>query len=974
MGIEKLWKRKKADKKTQDYWGTAYPYSEYGTSSYYSGYSAFADNESKVKERLNNIKEKTDDKKQRLIIQLMLKNIRSYRELKEGELDDAIGLLMKFKTLPGLVENVSLVGTLLTKGVPVPRIEEYIREIDELFREADLNDSLEVNKIAKEILSADPFAHVTPWIREVREDEEKLKEDLENRERVLENFTKIHERRKVSLEEMEKRVSRMAKIVVRGLYEPIIKSGDRPKSLPPYIYLPKTIDKFPTKVLNKYTYIMQGIHEAMHISPDGSIIVEKNRINWELIKNLKSQKKIISGIGIRDEEDEKFSEDIKRLFGVEGKEEYKTFYEVAKEFPERLLFQYLLNIVEDIRIDTLSMERFPGFRKYIKTMIEVYAKDRPALTYEDNLSNFLEGLLQYLYTGKVKGELHPKLREKLNLAAKMVEPVKEIGSDIADSINISMQIMELIFLWYGKEIVESKAGESEEGEFDESDLKRAAEKLKEVAKESMEKRLGELGERKKELEKEAEELSKELEEMKRRGDAEGAKDVEEKLSEIREELDRIGKEQEALEELKKEMDKMSKGRGSLDELKKKMEKRLGELGERKKELGKEDEEPSSEERESGRECDNPKESEMDSKKKGGYKVPRGLTNPISMPILVDSKEDKEKLLERLKKEAEKSKELKKRGLDKLSKEEREEYEYVHSEVTEGLKYRDPKGDLHYYEGTQFRHPVMEVEYPKTEGYVARGYNGIIQKIHKSFEELVERKIRESLDETRGRFNVKAYLNWKNEVRQNALAKPEFWQRRKDESNKASVLILIDLSGSTARNGAIEGERDMVYVLAKALRDLGELEYEIAGFASVHGRELTYYLKIKDFDSGIAKIPYLDIPENVGFCCVYENRDGAAIRHAIKKLKERNSKNKLLIVVSDGEPLHGGTSYEESEAVRDVREAVKQAEKELINVVSVIVQHEDSSEYKEMYGRNRIVNKDIKKLGVDIAKVIANWWR
>lgn len=87
-----------------------------------------------------------------------------------------------------------------------------------------------------------------------------------------------------------------------------------------------------------------------------------------------------------------------------------------------------------------------------------------------------------------------------------------------------------------------------------------------------------------------------------------------------------------------------------------------------------------------------------------------------------------------------------------------------------------------------------------------------------------------------------------------------------------------------------------------------------------------------------------------------NKDGYSIRVATAELMKRPEKDRILIILSDGLPsdYNGG----EAEGILDVKEAVKEARKKGIHVVSIIFgteqfREENIQSYKTMYDRNII---------------------
>ena len=58
----------------------------------------------------------------------------------------------------------------------------------------------------------------------------------------------------------------------------------------------------------------------------------------------------------------------------------------------------------------------------------------------------------------------------------------------------------------------------------------------------------------------------------------------------------------------------------------------------------------------------------------------------------------------------------------------------------------------------------------------------------------------------------------------------------------------------------------------------------------------------------------------------ENRDGLAIRAMTEKLYKRPESNKLLMVLSDGAPCHGGTEYVGTMALEDTCKEIREHRK------------------------------------------------
>ena len=84
----------------------------------------------------------------------------------------------------------------------------------------------------------------------------------------------------------------------------------------------------------------------------------------------------------------------------------------------------------------------------------------------------------------------------------------------------------------------------------------------------------------------------------------------------------------------------------------------------------------------------------------------------------------------------------------------------------------------------------------------------------------------------------------------------------------------------------------------------------------------------------------------------ENRDGAAIRHATKKLSEWPARVKLLVLLSDGKPLDCGCDhYSDFYAQEDTRVALTEARSVGIHPFCITVDPHGQDYLARMYGEH-----------------------
>jgi len=145
------------------------------------------------------------------------------------------------------------------------------------------------------------------------------------------------------------------------------------------------------------------------------------------------------------------------------------------------------------------------------------------------------------------------------------------------------------------------------------------------------------------------------------------------------------------------------------------------------------------------------------------------------------------------------------------------------------------------------------------------------------------------------------------------------RRRRD----LSVLLLLDISGSTAEPGSLgrtvhQQQREAVAHLAVALHDLGDRVALFAYFS--HGRKDVTMVPVKRFDDHLdSRVSRrLNSLEPGAY-----SRLGAAIRHGSSVLEARGgTSRRLLVVVSDGLAYDHG--YERAHGAADARRALTEA--------------------------------------------------
>ncbi|MCY4614437.1 MAG: VWA domain-containing protein [Nitrospira sp.] len=175
-----------------------------------------------------------------------------------------------------------------------------------------------------------------------------------------------------------------------------------------------------------------------------------------------------------------------------------------------------------------------------------------------------------------------------------------------------------------------------------------------------------------------------------------------------------------------------------------------------------------------------------------------------------------------------------------------------------------------------------------------------------------------------------------------------YDRRDKRERQVAVAFLVDMSGSTGRQletgqrRVIDMEKEGLIVLTEALEAIGD-QYALYGFSG-QGRHQVDFMVLKDFSDSRR---YQIGQRIAAMTPLQQNRDGAAIRHAVQKLLRCPARHRLLVLLSDGRPLDG--DYGEEYALEDTRMALREARQQGISPFCLTIDQQASGYLKRMYG-------------------------
>ncbi len=183
-----------------------------------------------------------------------------------------------------------------------------------------------------------------------------------------------------------------------------------------------------------------------------------------------------------------------------------------------------------------------------------------------------------------------------------------------------------------------------------------------------------------------------------------------------------------------------------------------------------------------------------------------------------------------------------------------------------------------------------------------------------------------------------------------------YMRRERRERDVAVAFLIDVSGSTSRQlsgetrRVIDVEKEGLIVLSEALEALGD-SYAVYGYSG-QSRKQVDFLVLKDFHEG-GRGKFFGRLGSIA--PRHQNRDGAAIRHATRKLLAQPAKVRLLIVINDGKPLDD--AYAEEYALADTNMALRESRMKGVHPFCITVDQQGDEYLRRMYG-------DVRYLVID----------
>jgi nitric oxide reductase NorD protein len=247
-------------------------------------------------------------------------------------------------------------------------------------------------------------------------------------------------------------------------------------------------------------------------------------------------------------------------------------------------------------------------------------------------------------------------------------------------------------------------------------------------------------------------------------------------------------------------------------------------------------------------------------------------------------------------------------------------------------------------------------YPKTQLKTdANYYKNTISKNSSTLINLrkiltnLNNKMQQQKRQTQGEeFDIDAITDLYVDVHSRKTPSDKIYLSNRKKEKDLSILILLDISLSSdsyaAGNRVIDVEKEVSILFGEILNEFN-IDFSIDSFYS-KTRNFSTYLTVKDFDENWSTAKHkIGAIEPSGY-----TRIGAALRHAGARLDTRSTKNKWIILISDGKP-NDYDKYEGKYGINDVKQALRELNQRNINSYALAIEAQAKYYLPQMFGQN-----------------------
>ena len=272
--------------------------------------------------------------------------------------------------------------------------------------------------------------------------------------------------------------------------------------------------------------------------------------------------------------------------------------------------------------------------------------------------------------------------------------------------------------------------------------------------------------------------------------------------------------------------------------------------------------------------------------------------------------------------------------------------------SKGFKYSYDEWDFqkrHYKKDFCSLYAYKEIN--SKPAYYAQTINSnrtVLNSLRKSLSS-INNKLKQLRHQNQGdEFDLDTLTDMVVDLRSNQSISDKIYIDKRKKEKDLSVLLLLDISLSSdsyaAGNRVIDVEKEVSILFGEILNEFN-VNFAIHGFFS-KTRNHSSFIEVKSFEDSWDKSKFaVGALEPQGY-----TRIGTSLRHSGTLLDQQESKNKWIILLSDGKP-NDFDRYEGKYGINDVKQALRELRERRINSYALAIEAQAKYYLPQMFGQN-----------------------
>lgn len=239
-------------------------------------------------------------------------------------------------------------------------------------------------------------------------------------------------------------------------------------------------------------------------------------------------------------------------------------------------------------------------------------------------------------------------------------------------------------------------------------------------------------------------------------------------------------------------------------------------------------------------------------------------------------------------------------------------------------------------------------HPSFYGDTIRNYKTTLNSLRKTLVSLNNKFQQQTLQKQGDDFDIDAVTDFSVSVLSGHTPSENMYIDKHKREKDLSILLLLDNSLSSdsyvMNNRVIDVEKQVSVLFGEILHEF-QVDFSIAAFYSKTRNHISFNT-LKDFDEDWNKAKHkIGSIEPQGY-----TRIGAPLRHASGLLRNRNTKNRWVVLLSDGKP-NDYDRYEGKYGLNDIKQALREMKSEGIHTYALAIEKQAKYYLPLMFGHD-----------------------